>query len=641
MDVASSAASDSMPALSDGKPSCCSRALPPLDRWFWLATLLIALVVIPRSAMISWSHSGYIDDDWHIRRGLLFVTGHLSKGMISIENPPLADGLMVLPLVAMGCTPDEPLKAATMPPGWPDTQPDIPQLARQALIYRAHVIFGHQLRPDVILLIIAIWKAFLWVPCAALIFHWCRAIYGLGSAWLVTAMLLVEPNIAAHIPPAAADILSAESFVLLGFCAWRYFASPTRWKFAMLTFASALAMQMKTSGILAPFVVLLWAVFEWYIRPMRNGVRWSELRPTLRKRFDTVLLAGLLVVGWCWAMLLFDVSIPRNNTWSIDYANRDSFVARHLDPLLDLRWPGGLYIAAVIGEMQHMRHGHWGFLLGMHRIGGWWYYFPVLSTFKVPIGFGVVFLIAIYSLRKFRPRWAELYLLLPLLVWIPPMLMSRLNIGFRHVLAPYLLALILSSRCAAGAGRGMRAILWIAVIGSGIHAATYGADYLSYVNFPRHKPYLSINDSNIDWAQSLRQVARWLDAHPHAGRPVYLGYFDIKDAPTPKTWWYIGDRANILSRSEPPPTHGILIISPIWEAGLYYWPDVYAQLREMEPDAIIGHCMLVYDLDKHAPPGKPFHWDPPPYRFIPGWTSPQPRPPIEPDHAAESPATAP
>lgn len=627
MTVASTAVSQPLPAPLTDPPQSHARSLPPLDRWFWLATLLIALVVIPRSAMISWSHSGYIDDDWHIRRGLLFVSGHLSDGIISLENPPLADGLMVLPLVALGCTSAEPLNPATMPPGWADALPDNPKLAHQALIYRAHVIFGHQLRPDVILLIIAIWKAILWVPCAALIFHWCRAIYGLGSAWLITAMLAVEPNIAAHIPPAAADILSAESFIVLGFCAWRYFTSPTRTKFILLTFFTALAAQMKTSGIIAPFIVLLWAIIEWYILPLRQGISWNELKPTLRPRFNTVLLAGLLVVGWSWAMLGFDISVPRNTTWAIDYANRDSLVARYLDPLLDMRWPGGLYIASVVGEIQHMRHGHWGFLLGRHRIGGWWYYFPVLSTFKIPIGFGLVFLIALFSLRKFRPRRPELYLLIPLLVWIPPVLMSRLNIGFRHVLAPYLLALILSSRFAASAGKTTLTIAWIAILGSGLHALSYHPDYISYINFPRHKPYLSINDSNIDWAQSLKEVAVWLDEHPHPGRPVYLGFFDIKDAPTPKMWYYLGNRTQILSRSEPPPTRGLLIISPIWEAGMYYWPDTYAQLRQMEPDAVIGHCMLVYDLDKHAPPGRPFHWNPPPWRFIPGWHAPQPPPP--------------
>ncbi|MCC6423932.1 MAG: hypothetical protein IT447_10675 [Phycisphaerales bacterium] len=627
-----------MPVLSINKKLTDSSHLPPLDHWLWLATLLIALVVIPRSAMISWAHSGYIDDDWHIRRGLLFLTKNLSGRPISIENPPFADGMMVLPLVALGCTPDEPLNPATLPPGWTDHSSTNPKVAHDSLVYRTHVIFGHSLTPNVILLIIAIWKAFLWVPCAALIFHWCRALYGLGAAWLVTVMLLVEPNIAAHIPPASADILSAESFILLGFCAWRYFASPSRWKFALLTFATALVMQMKTSGIIAPFIVLLWAVFEWYIRPLRHGIPWSTLRPTLRPQFNKMLLAGILVVGWCWAMLLFDISIPRNNTWSISYTNPDSFVAHYLEPLLDLRWPGGLYIAAVVGELQHMRHGHWGFILGQHRIGGWWYYFPVLSTFKVPIGFGLVFLAAIFSLKKLRPRWTELYLILPLLVWIPPILMTRLNIGFRHVFAPYLLAIILSSRCMTHAGKIVACILWIAVITSGVHALSYHPDYLSYVNFPRHKPYLSINDSNFDWSQSLKEVAQWLDKHPQPGRPVYLGYFYMGDLPKPKLWFYLGDRVIPLERTEPPPTHGILIISPVWEAGLYYWPDTFAQLRAMEPDAIIGHCMLVYDLDKHAPPGKPFHWDPPPYRFIPGWHGPQPRPSAQ---SAGSPATLP
>lgn len=614
-----------MPDLPPDRPPTESRPLPPLDRWFWLAALLIAMVVIPRSAMISWSHSGYIDDDWHIRRGLLFVTKNLSGQPVNLDNPPFGDGLMVLPLVALGCTPDEPLNPATMPPGWANTPPANPKLAHNSLVYRGHVIFGRQLQPNVILLIIAIWKSILWIPCAVLIFHWCRALYGLSSAWLVTAMLLVDPTIAAHLPPAAVDSISAEAFVFMGFCAWRYLDSPRYWKLALTALSTAAVMLIKNTGLIAPFIVLLLAVSHWYIRPLLRGVRWTELRPTLRVRFNTVLLAGLLLVFFIWALLGFDVSIPRNTAWSTSFADKDSIVARYLDPLLDFRRPAGIYIGSIVGAIQHSRIGHWGFLLGQHRIGGWWYYFPVVSTFKIPIGFGLVFLAGLWSLRRFRPRWDEIFLLLPMLIWLGLLFASPLNIGFRHMIPAYVLMMMLASRGIARTGRVVRIVLWIAVAASGVHALSYHPDYLSYVNFPRHKPYLSINDSNIDWGQSLKQVAQWLDEHPHPGRPAYLGYFF--DVPTPKMWFYVGDRAIPLERSAPPPTHGILIISPVWEAGMYFLQDTYAQLRSMEPDAVIGHCMLVYDLDKHAPPGKPFVWQPPPYRMIPGWHGPYPPPP--------------
>jgi hypothetical protein len=54
-----------------------------------------------------------------------------------------------------------------------------------------------------------------------------------------------------------------------------------------------------------------------------------------------------------------------------------------------------------------------------------------------------------------------------------------------------------------------------------------------------------------------------------------------------------------LADEEPAPTKGLLIISPVWVAGVY-GQEQYAFLRSRTPDGVIGHCMLVYDLDRLA-----------------------------------------
>src|SRR5207248_651587 len=126
-----------------------------------------------------------------------------------------------------------------------------------------------------------------------------------------------------------------------------------------------------------------------------------------------------------------------------------------------------------------------------------------------------------------------------------------------------------------------------------------------YINAPRHKPYLAISDSNVDWGQSLKQVRRWIDDQTANGRPIYLRYFGTGDVRH-----YLGDRVNLLGADDPPPTGGLLIISPVYEAGLYDPRDAYADLRSHEPVAVIGHCMRVYDLDRLGA-GKPFVWSHP------------------------------
>ena len=74
--------------------------------------------------------------------------------------------------------------------------------------------------------------------------------------------------------------------------------------------------------------------------------------------------------------------------------------------------------------------------------------------------------------------------------------------------------------------------------------------------------------------------------------------------------YYLGDRVKILSRRDPRPTSGLLIISPVSLLGIYD-PNpheaAYRALRGFAPDAIIGHSLLVFDLDRLSK-DKGFDW---------------------------------
>jgi hypothetical protein len=156
---------------------------------------------------------------------------------------------------------------------------------------------------------------------------------------------------------------------------------------------------------------------------------------------------------------------------------------------------------------------------------------------------------------------------------------------------------MMSSRCIAGSGRSRSIACYGAVLAVALHSASYHPDYLSYVNFPRDKPYLSISDSNVDWGQSLKQVRAWLDEHPPGTRPVTLGYFGNVDPEASAVDYYLGDRVTLLGEGTPLPTRGLLIISPVLIAGPYEKQDRFGPLRNMAPADVIGSCMLVYDLD--------------------------------------------
>jgi hypothetical protein len=180
------------------------------------------------------------------------------------------------------------------------------------------------------------------------------------------------------------------------------------------------------------------------------------------------------------------------------------------------------------------------------------------------------------------------------------------NIGYRHFLPAYVFAIAAMCRCLRRATVRWSAVAWCALGAASLHAASYHPDYLSYMNLPRHKPYLAISDSNVDWGQGLKEARDWLETHPQHGRTVSLRYFGTR-AGEASIGYYLGDRVDRFGDDDPPPTSGLLIISPVYEAGLYSAPGAYFALHSCEPDAVIGHSLIVYDLDRLGA-GAPFCW---------------------------------
>jgi hypothetical protein len=66
----------------------------------------------------------------------------------------------------------------------------------------------------------------------------------------------------------------------------------------------------------------------------------------------------------------------------------------------------------------------------------------------------------------------------------------------------------------------------------------------------------------------------------------------------------LGDGVIVLGKHDPPPTRGLLIISPLLlvmpVGDEVEVPAAYKDLQRFESDAEIGHSLLVYDLDRLA-----------------------------------------
>lgn len=524
--------------------------------------LLAAIVIIPRSALIIRSHSDYYDDQYHLIRGMRFLADKLGRKTPELNDPPLGEALTAMP-VWWACVRN----------------------------ISGDIIYGQtRVNPEMLRMRIAIWKSVLFLPMIAVAFVWLRKLYGVRSAWMGMIALTFEPTLAAHIPTGGVDVLGLEGIVLGCFFTWLYFERPT---IVRLIFAGAsigVALLLKHTAAIFPLVALLMAVL-WTWRERGSAIM-GKFKPLkiIGWRAAQVALLGAVAFLALWAIVRFDVSQPV-------YPAKFKDARPTVDRLLQNRYPAGVYIGSLMTAVSHADRGAPGYLFGERSMHGWWYYFPVVATYKVPIGLIALMILGAASLLIVKPKWGEWSLLLPLIAWTLFLMNSGINIGWRHFLAPYVMLVMLACRVGAIDRRAWQIAAWTCIVVASIHAALWHPNYLSYFNFPRHKPYLNVSDSNVDWAQSLNQTARWIDRNSQAGRPIYILPFARPESPAIP--FYLKDRATILKLEDPPPTSGILIISSVWESGANDGKRRYRWLHRAAPIASIGGgAMQVYDLDQ-------------------------------------------
>ena len=203
-------------------------------------------------------------------------------------------------------------------------------------------------------------------------------------------------------------------------------------------------------------------------------------------------------------------------------------------PLRRLLMPPWLYLRGVL--MVVITGSRPTFILGQGYPHGVWFYFPVLFALKSPLGFlGLLALALVLALRKKRRgekdhaaipaelaiHWRVLWV--SLVVFTGFCLLSRLDISIRHFSIPLILLILLLAPlprmiaslrlsaptpgwCAGAAA----AVLLLSCLFTAVRAYPY---YFPYINAFRfgHPGYALVNDSNLDWNQSLPEVKRFAD----------------------------------------------------------------------------------------------------------------------------------
>lgn len=362
------------------------------------------------------------------------------------------------------------------------------------------------------------------VVLALVIYAWARALFGPPSALLALALAVTCPTLMAHARLVTTDLAAALGFTATTWLVWRWLVAPSWRRAASAGAALGLALLIKFScAFLAPIVVAL-AVIA--VVTGRLDVK--------RAAIGVVLIAATAYLT-LWAGYGFRFAASRDPGYVLDWQGlaadtptSPAIVFARGHRLVPEAYLFGFAFA------QSQAVGRVAFLDGEQSLAGWYRYFPESFLLKTPLAFSVLALWVLCAgwIRTGGRSFDGWCVALPPLVFSAIAILSRFNIGHRHLTPVYpFLCVAIAPAAAWIEERGARAAAAAVLIGSCfVSFALATPRYLSYFNVVaggQHGGTEHFVDSNVDWGQDLIRLKRWMSAH--GVTEVDLAYFGTAD----------------------------------------------------------------------------------------------------------------
>ena len=211
--------------------------------------------------------------------------------------------------------------------------------------------------------------------------------------------------------------------------------------------------------------------------------------------------------------------------------------------------PPLLYLGGVFWVLITSRRPT--FILGNSYPHGVWFYFPVVLALKSSLGFlGLLLTSSVTALirwgrsginlpaaipEQFAEHWRILSV--SLLVFTGMCILSPLDISIRHFSVPLVLMILLLApvprllgellRSRRPVGNAVLAALVAICLFTALRAYPYYFPYLNALSFGR-PAYALVNDSNVDWNQSLPEAQRF--AQQHQTQKIGLDQYGFSDS---------------------------------------------------------------------------------------------------------------
>lgn len=591
-----------------------------------LAFFLLSLVFL-LAILSSLEDSPTSDEPPHIVSGYSYLKFHDMR--LNPEHPPLVKDLAAFPLLFLKLNFPEDSFA------W--QQPDGPFWWHQFNL-GGEFLYKSGNDPDKILFFARLPMIFLLILCGFFIFLLAKELFGQKVALLSLFFFSFSPTFLAHGRFVTTDVGAAFGVVLATYFFLKALKKDSLKNLILAGIGLGVAELLKfTTILLVPFFVLisiLWGVF------------FREWKKILKIFFSVICLWIILV----WIVYGFQIyNFPaqrqlRDTKMVLNTEGTFSAIQKNclkLPPKIQrcaeetitffsdksIFRPLAHYGLGLAMVFHRASGGHTTFFLGEVSAAGWRHYFPVVYAIKEPLAFHIFTILALlfFALKIKEPFWKRPFerlknflkenffgfcLFLWILIYWAASIKANLNIGVRHLLPAFPFTMILVAKGTIFWLENFKqkklalSLFFILILWQAISVLKIFPHFLAFANEIVGGPdklYLFTVNSNLDWGQDLKRLARWVEKNNV--EKIYLDYFGGGNpqyylGKKYESWWgqrdfkelpkgsYFAISATALQggRGEPAKNFDL-------PTGYYLWVNNFEP-----PVAKIGYSIFIYQI---------------------------------------------
>jgi len=364
-----------------------------------------------------------------------------------------------------------------------------------------------------------------------LIYYYSASLFGHPAGILTQLLFVISPNIIAHSTLATTDLYIALATIAFLFALRRFLKSPTGRHAAWVAVTLSVAQLTKFTALYL-YPVMALSLLAAYLYS-RYGNR-EHTRLTLHHTATLLALSAVSFIAAINIGFLFDRTFTPLAGYRFRSAQFQQLqqIPAVRDIPLPLPYP---YLQGFDWMSYHNDNAAsfgnivlFGEVRGKDapRSDGFPSYYLMAYLFKEPLGAQLLLLLGLLWTARHRrlPEFlaAEFPLLLTILAFVvTSSLVSKTQIGIRHVLPALAAAVILSGGAFSIARDAPRkrwtlpiaCLCWIALSVAGYfpHMIPYFNELLT----DRRFAYRILADSNLDWGQNMWIVEKYIKDHPH------------------------------------------------------------------------------------------------------------------------------